>query len=43
MITEITKIDDQYVFFAGKCKYKCPDFKSLVQVRAEILRQKKQR
>ncbi len=39
MITRIKKHGKQYEFVAGKCKYKCEDWKSLAAVRLELLRQ----
>ncbi len=43
MITNITKIDGQYVFSVGKCRYRCPDFKSLNEIRTELLKQQRVR
>ena len=40
MITEITQLPDgQYTFTIGKCKYKNPDYKSLAEVRDELIKQ----
>ena len=43
MITGITKVHGQYEFLAGKCKYKCCDYKSLDAVRREFLQQQRQK
>lgn len=39
MITRIIKHGSQYEFTAGKCKYKCKDWKSLAEIRLEFLQQ----
>lgn len=39
MITEIKFENGEYVFYVGRCKYKCPDFLSLTEVRAELIAQ----
>ena len=39
MITRIRKHGSQYEFVAGRCRYKCEDRDSLVEVRVEFLQQ----
>lgn len=43
MITEIIKVNNEYEFVVGKTKYKCSDYVSLSEIRAEFLQKQKQR